>query len=291
MNRLALVFLSLLVTSAASLAQDSAPAEPERVKINIQGPAVPEVGWMLQDTGNLERAANEVFFMTMAGDQEVVKNAPFTGTVVNESTQTLSDGNRIVRKSSGLQARDSQGRIRREEALQRIGVLNVEAPRVVLISDPVSHTDYMLLPEEQLVRVTKQTQTYSLTLRRKLEASSRELRTQRVMELGNGDGKHEEPSVKHEDLGMQDVEGVACHGTRETVTMPAGQIGNERPIVSTTEIWTSEDLHEVVLKKHTDPRYGETVYRLTNIKLGEPDASLFQVPSGYKTIKSERTVD
>jgi hypothetical protein len=36
------------------------------------------------------------------------------------------------------------------------------------------------------------------------------------------------------------------------------------------------------MTKHSDPRFGETVYRLTNISRTEPDASLFQVPADYK---------
>ncbi len=144
----------------------------------------------------------------------------------------------------------------------------------------------------------------TINLRRKLEAANKERRegegggvavTRRLDPAGKeGIATTREErvkiDVKHEDLGMQDIEGLACHGRREIVTIPAGQICNERPIVTSTEIWTSDDLHGVVLKKHTDPRFGETVYRLTNIKLGEPDASLFQVPSGYKiTNKTEPT--
>jgi len=49
------------------------------------------------------------------------------------------------------------------------------------------------------------------------------------------------------------------------------------------ESWYSQELHEVVLRKRSDPRSGESVYRLTDIRRGEPDASLFQVPGGYKT--------
>jgi hypothetical protein len=37
--------------------------------------------------------------------------------------------------------------------------------------------------------------------------------------------------------------------------------------------------------KSSDPRFGEMVMQLTNIAQAEPDASLFQVPSGY-TIKT-----
>jgi hypothetical protein len=38
------------------------------------------------------------------------------------------------------------------------------------------------------------------------------------------------------------------------------------------------------MTRHSDPRTGETVYRLTNINRTEPAKSLFEVPSDY-TIK------
>ena len=36
-----------------------------------------------------------------------------------------------------------------------------------------------------------------------------------------------------------------------------------------------------LMSKTTDPRSGETVYSLKNVKLAEPAATLFQVPSDY----------
>ena len=69
---------------------------------------------------------------------------------------------------------------------------------------------------------------------------------------------------------------------RDTVMIPAGQIGNERAIEIVSETWYSPELHTMVLRKHSDPRVGETVFRLTDIKRNEPDASLFQPPPGAK---------
>jgi TonB family protein len=85
-----------------------------------------------------------------------------------------------------------------------------------------------------------------------------------------------------ESLGKQAVEGVQAEGSRTTVTIPAGAIGNERPIQIVSERWYSSDLQAVVMTRHSDPRFGETTYRLTNISRSEPDRSLFEVPAGYK---------
>jgi hypothetical protein len=92
------------------------------------------------------------------------------------------------------------------------------------------------------------------------------------------------PNEKKEDLGKQMIEGVEAEGTRTTVTIPAGEIGNERPIEIVSERWYSPQLQLVLMTRHSDPRTGETTYKLTNISRTEPAKSLFEVPSDY-TIK------
>jgi hypothetical protein len=87
-----------------------------------------------------------------------------------------------------------------------------------------------------------------------------------------------------EDLGKQTIEGVEAEGTRTTITIPAGEIGNERPIEIVSERWYSPELQLVVMTRHSDPRTGETTYKLTNINRAEPAKSLFEVPAGY-TVK------
>jgi len=80
------------------------------------------------------------------------------------------------------------------------------------------------------------------------------------------------------------IEGVAADGRKTTTTIPAGTIGNEQPIVITSEEWRSPELNVLVLTKHADPRTGESTYRLQNIVRAEPDRSLFMVPADY-TVK------
>lgn len=87
-----------------------------------------------------------------------------------------------------------------------------------------------------------------------------------------------------EQLGKQMIEGVEAEGTRTTITIAAGEIGNERPIEIVSERWYSPELQLVVMTRHSDPRNGETTYKLTNINRAEPAKSLFEVPAGY-TVK------
>lgn len=97
---------------------------------------------------------------------------------------------------------------------------------------------------------------------------------------------NEHKNAKTESLGKQIVEGVEAEGTRTTVTIAAGMIGNERPIEMVMERWYSPELQTVVMTRHSDPRSGETIYRLTNINRSEPAKSLFEVPADY-TLKED----
>jgi hypothetical protein len=99
----------------------------------------------------------------------------------------------------------------------------------------------------------------------------------------------EDKKANTESLGKQNIEGVEADGTRTTVTIAAGLIGNEQPIQIVSERWYSPALQTVVMTRHSDPRFGETVYRLTNINRSEPAKSLFEVPADY-TIKEGPTV-
>ena len=90
-----------------------------------------------------------------------------------------------------------------------------------------------------------------------------------------------------EDLGDQVLEGLLVHGTRMTDTIPAGAIGNERPIEIVTERWYSADIDAMVLQRFSDPRFGETVSRLVNVVRGDPSPELFEVPQGYELVADE----
>ena len=95
------------------------------------------------------------------------------------------------------------------------------------------------------------------------------------------------PKPVIESLGKQSIEGVEAEGTRTTITIQAGAIGNERAINIVSERWYSPELQIVVMTKHSDPRFGETGFRLTNINRSEPARTLFEVPSDY-TLKTEQ---
>jgi hypothetical protein len=91
------------------------------------------------------------------------------------------------------------------------------------------------------------------------------------------------PTIEH--LGRQIVEGVEAEGTRSTTTIPAGQIGNELPLTIVSERWFSPELKVLILSRQTDPRFGETTYRLTNIVRAEPSPDLFEPPPEFTVVE------
>jgi hypothetical protein len=83
-------------------------------------------------------------------------------------------------------------------------------------------------------------------------------------------------------LGTKDFEGVRAEGKSTTWTIPAGQIGNAKPISVVSESWYSPDLQVTVYSRYSDPRTGESIYRLAAIKRAPPPADLFGIPAGYE---------
>jgi hypothetical protein len=245
-----------------------------------------------------------------------VLGAPYSATITNESSQLLADGNRITQSSSGTTARDSQGRTRQDAPLPAIGnMAAANAPHFVFINDPVGQKTYTLNLTEKTAQSfampgagvvagvgvgtggSAETSTFFLKLKQEAEASASgqtpEIPTQKnliMMDKAKAETLGEAMEVNTEDLGTQTMEGVLVTGTRTTKTIPAGQIGNEKPISIVNEVWTSPELKTVVMSKRSDPRMGEQTFQLTNIVRVEPDASLFTVPADFKVIDGQQTV-
>jgi hypothetical protein len=245
-----------------------------------------------------------------------VLGAPYTATITNESSQLLADGNRITQSSSGTTARDSQGRTRQDSPLPPIGnMAAANAPHFVFINDPVGQKTYTLNLTEKTAQTfaipgagngtavgvgaggSAEGNTFFLKLKQEAEANASgqtsEITAQKrlmLMDKAKAESFGEATEVNTEDLGTQTMEGVIVTGTRTTKTIPAGRIGNERPISIVIEVWTSPELKTVVMSKRSDPRTGELTFRLTNIVRAEPDASLFTVPADFKLMDGQQTV-
>jgi hypothetical protein len=251
------------------------------------------------------RTANEQAVPTVQGgrggmiaravETKITTGRPYAAEAVTETTQVLGDGTRISRRSATKVYRDGEGRTRRE-------MLNDDGSiRIVTISDPVAHVNYTLDPRAKTamkMTLNVVTPTYTMTTREgrtsTLTAAQGERRLAETAGGGGGAGARgggggtlmrtpapDNPNVKKEDLAPQNVEGVMANGSRTTTVIPAGEIGNDKEIRIVSEQWFSDELQVLVLTRHSDPRSGDTVYRLSNILRAEPDPNLFTVPSDY----------
>lgn len=253
-------------------------------------------------------------------DIKVVTGAPYSAQATTETVQVLADGNRIVRRNSTEITRDGQGRTRHEYSFTPpAGASSDDSGQVTMISinDPTTGMTYTLhtdsrtaekvrLPEMSHVVIEEEAgATHSVgnavvagggrphifihqsTGPGTVVAGTAGIPAPHIAryKFSMAGGVHEDGAT--EQLGKQIIEGLEVEGKRTTVTIPAGQIGNEQPIVVTNESWYSPELQVIVFSRRDDPMAGTTTYRLTNIVRAEPDPSLFEVPADY-TVESPR---
>jgi hypothetical protein len=215
----------------------------------------------------------------------IVKGAPFSATASSETIQTLQDGNTIHRTTSSALYRDSQGRSRRDITLSGFGPLQTsgKARTMITIGDPVAGAHYLLDPEQKVAHKMTPPTGGNGGASSNGNAQTFQQKMQQRMAKEEGSGE-----VKKESLGTQTIMingvGVKAEGTSITRTIPAGQIGNDKPIQVVFERWYSPDLQIVVKSTRSDPRFGTTTYALTKVQRAEPAAALFTVPADY-TVK------
>lgn len=243
------------------------------------------------------------------------KGAPYSAEAVTETVQVLRDGNRIVRENRAKVYRDSEGRTRREEKLQSVGPWAVagEQPTRIFINDPLRGEHWVLEPENKIARRMKTPKiedrvggltemNVDVSIESSSEARSGESdgtsheyqRIERQVRIVSGTAaaksSQDESAPNVESLGTRMIEGVEAQGRRITRTIPAGQIGNERPIEVVYEQWRSEELGVDVMTKRSDPRSAETTYKLINIQRTEPLPGLFEPPPDYDVQEAEGDV-
>jgi hypothetical protein len=201
--------------------------------------------------------------------QEVVTGAPYSAAVTNSKVQRLVDGsgaiNTVEHTTTGQVARDSQGRTYEQTTIQGGRLGGNGSKTLIFIADPVAGYSYVLNDTEKTA------------VRRPFHA-----RTEGESTEGQKPRLRDSANAVVSDLGQDNSTGLQAEGKSVTRTIPAGTIGNSAPIVSTVQRWYSPDLKLVVKSVRNDPQSGQSTYVLSNIVKGDPDASLFQVPAGYK---------
>jgi hypothetical protein len=204
-----------------------------------------------------------------------VTGLPYSADQASVTTQTLADGSKITHKRLVRLYRDSQGRERTEwfkPGVESVG--QDDSPQSVRIYDPVAGASYSLNPRNRTAQKSEMRRGTPEPVPQTTGASADHTPARPVP-----------PRPTSEDLGTQVIEGLEARGERIIQTIPAGAEGNDQPIQITHEIWTSAKPRLLLLNITNDPRYGETVTRLTNLVLDEPPADLFQVPADYTVVE------
>jgi hypothetical protein len=219
----------------------------------------------MKGTGNEKNPPPNVRFIAAEiryGDK-LVKGRPFSADIIIEDTRRLFDGSTVTKTRSGAIYRDDEGRTRREQPLEAIAGFSVlgndnKPQKLVFIND-----------------FATQTQTF-------LDVNNKIARVHRLSAVQPPREPKEQANLKTESLGTKTIEGVEAQGTRVTFEIPAGELGNDKPLLVTTETWFSNELQMIVMSRHVDPIAGEHIFKLVNIKRSEPSSGLFAVPAGFR---------
>jgi hypothetical protein len=214
----------------------------------------------------------------------VVRGAPFSAVTVTTLQQTLADGTRIERKLMGKVFRDGAGRVRREQTIVGLAALNPDgqAQPIVTIVDPVAGVTYVIDSARQIAhRTTIDRRDWSIRPPPPPPAPPPRGQSSRAAPPPPPPAP---PRPGEQSLGTRSFDGIAATGHRTVLTIPIGQIGNDRPIEVTTERWESLQLKALIMSRQSDPRTGEIEFRLIDIGRGEPAATLFTVPEGYTVV-------
>lgn len=202
-----------------------------------------------------------------------VQNAPFTAIVHTQWIRPLVDGGTYTVVNQRQVARDRAGRIYEERWwLVPKGGSRESQMNLIQIANPATQTIYNCYLLETPHRCVLEP----------FHGSSKANYQPPVGQSGalaNGFGFQ-----THEDLGVQTIEGIDTHGTRDTTTYNQGVIGNDRPINRVREYWFASSLEINLRSELSDPSFGKQIFTLTNVSTSDPDPKLFELPDGFAVV-------
>jgi hypothetical protein len=202
-----------------------------------------------------------------------VSGKPFSGSDSVDWTRTLDDGNIVAMHNDAKLARDSQGRIYREN-VTRFPANSGEKSRVeeFIIRDPAAHTETTCKVASRHCNITGYFVAAFIPPK----------------PLGTfNDGNR---TIVRESLGNDVIDGLNVVGTRETGVTAAGVEGNSQPLTNVEESWYSPDLEVNLSIARKDPRVGALVIHVVDLQRADPDPALFEVPAGYTVTDTRRSV-
>jgi hypothetical protein len=206
------------------------------------------------------------------------KKTPYSLTAKSSFEQRLADGSFVRSYSRVKLARDGEGRTMTQwpQGCYRAEDGQLKLKYNVNVYDPTTKSTLTWSVSPGAEKVARGSRGQDSNPRRPTEAEMAERRKEvQLMQPPRSE-------FKTEDLGTKTIAGVEAHGSRTTRTIPTGEEGNEVPLMAVQEIWTSRALGLTMLEISDDPRFGRRTYEVEEVTQGEPDASLFAPPEGYR---------
>ncbi|MGA2217562.1 MAG: hypothetical protein ABSG51_05725 [Terracidiphilus sp.] len=202
----------------------------------------------------------------MGDDGSVVLGQPLEGVEKIVEVKPLADGTTITKRVEERKWRDAEGRFRKEATQVQEGGEAVYHRATIL--DPVNNTVTTLDLDNKEATVIHLPEEGPGMLHPYVDLFYKPMEGMPGME------------VKFEELRRKEFAGVSAIGRRVTRTRPPGTIGNDRTIVSVSERWWSPELKLLLYSSMDDPREKLT-REVTQLDRGEPDPSMFTVPSDF----------
>ncbi len=222
--------------------------------------------------------------------ERIVTGVPFFADSITVVVQTAVDGSHVKSTTTAVIARDSHGRTRYS---QNLSLLLPGGPHVLtFIRDPIAGIRYSMDSREAVARrealPTRSLvpgDTAGVQLWSPQDAAIKIAR-QSVKSMLSARNAALSQSLHSEatPLGDQLVDGIPASGARVSAVVPAGQIGNDKPLTFSSEAWYSPELSIIVMSRVSDPVTGDTNVQITKLRRGEPNPDLFVVPPGYRIV-------
>lgn len=201
-----------------------------------------------------------------------IAKAPFSFLLETEWIRPLAEGGTWTLANRRRIARDSSGRVYQERWLLAPKGSKIKSRMsYIQIADPITHTAMTCSAGNHKCILQPYRETTEMVYKPSPERSG---------QLPNNDGTY-----THERLGEDTVAGVPTIGMRDTTTLNIGVVGNDRPLSIVREFWYSEKLGFNLLSSLSDGRYGTQRFKATELTQGEPEPSLFEMPSGYTMVE------
>jgi hypothetical protein len=189
---------------------------------------------------------------------------PFSAKDNIKWTRNREDGSTFTTYLFSTVARDCQGRIYREHRHLVPGSTYQQfVQEYFVLLDPIAHTRTACTPNTRRCVVSV------------YRASTKFVPwPDRPHDDGTG-------YLSRESLGNDVIDDLNVVGTRETLSIAPGTVGNTQPLVAIREFWYSPDLQVNLSVTRVDPRTGTQVLQLVDLSRREPDPAIFQVPDGF----------